>query len=115
MPEESQMRSPSRDEVICPTCGARQRWSDTCRRCKCDLRLFRAVAAAYNRHRWLCLKLLTSGLSRPALQHALHCQRLSPGGESSRLVAICHLLLDQWAEALAASETGTVRADPSTN
>jgi hypothetical protein len=54
------------------------------------------------------LKLLNTGLSRPALKHA-------PGGESNRLVAICYLLLDQWAEALAASETGTARADTATN
>ena len=25
--------------VCCPTCHAEQEWSDTCRRCKCDLTL----------------------------------------------------------------------------
>src|ERR1700679_1757253 len=95
----------SRDDMRCPTCGARQPWSDACRRCKCDLRLLRGAAAAFDGHRRHCLKLLNTGFPRPALRHALRCQHLDPGGESERLVAVCYLLSSQWSEALAAAET----------
>jgi hypothetical protein len=92
------MPIPSR-EVRCPTCGARQVWADTCRRCKCDLRLLRAAAGAYEHHRRRCLELLNSGWPQPALKHAQSCHSLAPGADSQRLMALCHLLGENWADA----------------
>ena len=56
-----------RDEMRCPTCGARPGWADTCRRCKCDLRLLRAAERAYEQHRAECLRLLIAGFRRSRL------------------------------------------------
>ena len=87
----------------CPTCGARQVWAETCRRCKCDLRLLRAANGAYERHRGNCLHLLNIGFAQGALRHARSCQQLIPGAEGERLVALCQLLLGNWADALEGS------------
>jgi hypothetical protein len=88
------------DDIRCPTCGARQAWADTCRRCKCDLRLLRSAVAAYDRHRRICLQLLHVGDPELALHHAQRCHRLAPDGESNRLMSVCHLLRGDWAAAL---------------
>ncbi len=89
----------SREEMRCPTCGAREAWSETCRRCKCDLRLLRKADGAYEQHRRECLRLLSLGFPEAALRHGQTCQRLFPAAESERLVALCQLLLGNWAAA----------------
>ena len=86
--------------VQCPTCGAHQRWRETCRRCRCDLGLLRSAVAAYEHHRRECLKLLYAGFSQPALRHARKCQFLKPGTESRRLAALGYLIAENWREAL---------------
>src|SRR5271163_157760 len=89
----------SQQGMRCPTCGARQGWADTCRRCKCDLRLLRAAAGAYEQHRRRCLEHLIGGTPDRALREALCCHSLGPGGESQRLMALCQLARENWADA----------------
>jgi len=94
------MTLPPRDELRCPTCGARQGRADTCRRCKTDLRFLRAAVEAYERHHrdgWHSLKL---GRTEQALHHARRCLELQPGAESRQLMAVCQLLRGNWLDAL---------------
>jgi hypothetical protein len=95
----------------CPTCGAQQAWTDSCRRCKSDLRLLREALAAYEQHRRSTLRELDAGRLESALRHARRCQELRPGPESQRLLAVCQLLRGDWLEAIdrarAAAEDGT--------
>ena len=91
-------RSP--EGLRCPTCGARQGWSDTCRRCKSDLRLLGDAIAAYDRHRRSSLLDLDAGRLDTALRHARRCHALRPGPESHRLMAVCQLLRGDWGDAL---------------
>src|SRR5262249_13446317 len=84
----------------CPTCGARQARTDTCRRCKSDLRLLREALAAYERHRMTCLRDLPPGRLESARWHARPCQELRPGPESHGRLAVCHLLRGDWPDAV---------------
>ena len=89
------------EELRCPTCGARQGWTDTCRRCKSDLRLVRAALEAYEGHRRASLAALGAGRLEAALHHARRSHELRPGPESQRLLAVCQLLRGDWPAALA--------------
>jgi hypothetical protein len=84
----------------CPTCGAQQGWTDTCRRCKSDLRLLREALEAYEQHRRSTLRDLEAGHLESALRHARRCEELQPGPESQRLLAVCQLLRGDWHEAI---------------
>ena len=84
----------------CPTCGADQEWADTCRRCRCDLRLLRAASMAYGGHRRECLSSLQNGSIENARYHAQRSHELLPNAESSRLLAICHLMSERWLDAI---------------
>jgi len=95
--------APLQNNVVCPTCGARQEWSDVCRRCKCDLRLLRAAAETYRRSRNGCLAALHGGRLALALERARDCERLMPGPESRRLSAVCALLNGDFPAAFAAA------------
>ena len=88
------------EELRCPTCGARQAWVDTCRRCKSDLGLLRAALEAYEGHCRDGLAALHAGRLGDALHHARRCHELRPGPESHRLLAVCQLLRGDWPEAL---------------
>jgi hypothetical protein len=94
------MRVSTPDQVRCPTCRAVQEWSDTCRRCRCDLRLLRAAHAAYRDHRRQCLLSLDAGHEKLALGHAIRCHDLRPGPDSRRLIALCALVMEDWQTAL---------------
>jgi hypothetical protein len=97
----SQEKTPSAPpDLRCPTCGARQAWTDTCRRCKSDLRLLRLAYDAYARHRRLSMNELDAGRLDSALRHALKCQELRPGSEARQLVAVCQLLRGDWQSAI---------------
>jgi hypothetical protein len=96
----SEERRPA-EGIRCPTCGARQGLSDTCRRCKSDLRLLRAAQDAYRRHRRESLGFLAAGDLERALGHARKCHELMPGAESNRLMAACHVLRGEWLDAVA--------------
>ncbi len=89
--------------VRCPTCGARQPWSDTCRRCKSDLSLLRRVVEALTGTRRSALAHLRSGRLSEALCDAETCWLIDPSAQSARLVAVCQLLLGRWEEALRAA------------
>ncbi|MBS0263335.1 MAG: hypothetical protein JSS02_15440 [Planctomycetes bacterium] len=87
------------NRVRCPTCRAQQVWSDTCRRCKSDLRLLRAADQTYRRHQYQCLEALRAGQSALALVEARACQELVPDAASRKLVAVCALLAGDCATA----------------
>jgi hypothetical protein len=94
----------------CPTCGAKQAWTDTCRRCRSDLRLLREALAAYQRHRRSSLRALNAGRLESALRHARLCQELRPSPESHQLLAVCQFLRGDWLDAVdqaLAVEAGT--------
>src|SRR3954451_21132732 len=99
------------ESIRCPTCGAKQGWTDTCRRCKSDLRLLHVALEAYERHRRSSLRDLDTGRLETALRHARRCHELRPGPESQRLLAVCQLLRGDWLDAIdlgrAAAERGT--------
>jgi hypothetical protein len=90
-----------RKSVHCPTCRAAQEWSDTCRRCKCDLRLLRALSASYQNSRTRCLLALRARRPAEALRWARRCWELCADAESRRLVALCALVVGDWPTALA--------------
>jgi hypothetical protein len=85
----------------CPTCRAEQEWSDTCRRCKCDLRLLRLVADTHQAARARCLAELRAGRTQQALEAARECCRLWPALESRQLLAVCALLHGELPSAVA--------------
>lgn len=87
--------------VFCPTCRARQEWTDQCRRCRSDLRLLRRVAEQCRLARAWALAALKKGRWREALAHARQAHALNPQPESQRLLAVCYLLADRPAEAVA--------------
>ena len=95
---EEPARSP--EGLRCPTCGARQGISDTCRRCKSDLRLVRSALEAYQQHRRSSLLDLGAGRLDTALRHARRCHELWPSPESHRLLAVCQLLRGDWYDAV---------------
>ena len=106
------MPTPSQQDMRCPTCGARQAWTDACRRCKCDLRLLCAAASSYEQHRQSCLEHLIGGTPERAVSHAHSCHGLAPGGESLRLIALCQLHLENWADAWEAAESALATEKP---
>ena len=85
--------------VRCPTCRANQPWSDTCRRCKSDLRLLREFARAYEIDRQACLAALRDGRPREAELAARRCLGISPDAEGRRLLALAALQAGDWARA----------------
>lgn len=95
---------PTEGDVRCPTCGARQEWSDACRRCKCDLTLLREVAHAVQATRCRCMRLLRAGRVQEALREARRLYVLSPDHATARLLAVCRLLHGDWAAAITAAQ-----------
>lgn len=85
--------------MACPTCRAEQAWSDTCRRCRCDLTDLRAVWQRHQGRRRSCLAALRSGDWERALQLARDCVSLHRSADSLRLLAVCHLLRGDWRDA----------------
>lgn len=100
--------SPANGDVRCPTCGARQAWSDACRRCKCDLSLLRRVTDAVGASRRRCLASLRAGRVQEALRHARRLYALCPDRPTARLLAVCHLLQGNWTAAVTMAQI----ADP---
>jgi hypothetical protein len=94
------MSTPPGDLLRCPTCGAEQEWSDSCRRCRCDLRLLRAAFDAWSMHRRECLVALENGWVDSAARHARRSHELRPGAGSYRLLALCSLMSERWLDAL---------------
>ncbi len=95
----------SPDQVRCPTCRALQEWSESCRRCRCDLSLLRAACSTHQDHRRNCILQLDAGQPDLALGHALRCHDLQPGTDSLRLLALCALARQDWETALELVQT----------
>jgi len=87
--------------VSCPTCRAVQEWSDTCRRCRCDLRLLQDLFASYEQCRRTCLRHLHDGHPRLAWQAARRCHALAASPETLRLMAVSALRAGDLATAAA--------------
>ncbi len=88
----------------CPTCGAPQEWSPTCRRCRSDLSLLWSAFSCLHEHRRQCIRALEAGQTELALGHALRCQELLPDDDSARLLALCALARDEFQSALALAQ-----------
>lgn len=98
------------ESMRCPTCRAEQPWSDTCRRCKCDLRLLRDVASEFVALRKQCLQSLQRNQLRQALEQARRCFALHADPETQRLLATCEFVNGNWAQALAHVEQMAAQA-----
>jgi hypothetical protein len=99
--EVSKTSEVSGAEMRCPVCRAAQPWSDACRRCKCDLGLLRSAMAALEHHRLQCLSNLRQARWPEALHHARQAHDLCPNEDTTRLLAVCHLLCEDWPSAIA--------------
>ncbi len=88
----------------CPTCGAEQEPADVCRRCRCDLTLYRQVACAVDARRPHRLVALRDGLPCDALRHARQLYDLAPTTLSAKLLSVSHLLAGNWLAALSYSK-----------
>jgi hypothetical protein len=114
------MQSTNAGTMRCPTCRAVQPWSDTCRRCKSDLRLLSELAGEYAALRWHCLANLRQNRIHEALELARQCFALRDDLESRRLLAVCELLNGNWAQVrthadhLLAEQKATVTSDEQT-
>ena len=87
--------------AVCPVCRARQEWSDACRRCKCELGTLRRVVAACARSRRQALEHLRAGRLSEATRAARRLYALCPDAASAHLLAVCHLLCEDWPAAAA--------------
>jgi hypothetical protein len=90
---------PLDDSLVCPVCRAAQVWSDTCRRCRCDLRLLRRADEARRAARRRVLLHLRGVRWADARRAALAYHALAPGADSRRLLAVCCLLGSDFREA----------------
>ena len=94
------MSDAPQNTVRCPTCRAQQVWSDTCRRCKCDLRLLYAAEQSYRNSRTRCLNALHAGRADAAAVEAQACLRIRPDEEARKLLAVSALLQGDWPTAI---------------
>ena len=83
----------------CPVCGAAQDWSAQCRRCAADLTLLWEVADAANSVRRSCLLALVQSKHDEALALAKRLVRLRSDAPERRLLAVCHLMCEDYAAA----------------
>ena len=108
---ESTLERAAEDEMRCPTCNARQAWSNECRRCKCDLSLlgqcWRTSQAQHRR----CLRQLRAGRPDLALRHARRLAAIVGVAKASRLLGVCHLLSGDWPDACAVAGDTTREND----
>ncbi len=80
------------ESLKCPTCGAEQVPSDTCRRCGSDLALMVTLIRENHRLRRRCLALLRQRRLLLASRLAQRCWELSSDASNARLLATCDLL-----------------------
>ncbi len=80
------------DSLKCPTCGADQVPSNTCRRCGSDLALMVTLSRENTRLRRRCLALLRQRRLLLASRVAQRCWELSSDASNARLLATCDLL-----------------------
>ena len=101
---EPSLKPTAENEMRCPTCNARQTWSDECRRCKCDLSLLWRCWRTREAERRRCLRRLRAGQPDQALRHARRYAIIVGAAEASRLLAVCLLLCDNWPDARAVAD-----------
>ena len=101
---------PLDDTFVCPVCRAAQAWSDTCRRCRCDLTLFRRADGAWRQARQQALLHLRDGRWTEAERAARSYHALRPGADSRRLLAVCCLLCGDFQQAVEWAEELTTRS-----
>ena len=92
--------SPEADTFACPVCRAVQAWSDTCRRCRCDLRLLCQAEEARRSARQGVLLHLHAGRWADAQRAARTYHDLQPDADSRRLLAVCCLLEEDFRQAV---------------
>lgn len=92
---------PREASTRCPTCGAEQVRSDTCRRCRSDLRLLHLAADESRRLRRRCLKELRRDRPRVAVAYSRALSALNLEPDTLRLAAVCELLAGDFARARA--------------
>jgi predicted amidophosphoribosyltransferase len=85
--------------LICPVCRAEQPWSDSCRRCRCDLSLLRKADQARRLARQQSEEHLRAGRWAEAHRMALALYDLDRGRDAPRLLALCCLLAGDFARA----------------
>ena len=105
---EATIQSAGPMEMNCPTCNARQVWSDQCRRCRADLTLLRQVWRTAEIEHRRCLRELSAGRPRQALLHAQRYAAYAGRTEAARLLGVCSLLCEDWSTAsrIAVSPSG---------
>ena len=100
--------SPETDAFACPVCRAVQARSDTCRRCRCDLRLLCQAEEARRGARQDVLLHLHARRWADAQRAARTYHAFQPGADSRRLLAVC-CLLDEDFRLAVESAVGTAR------
>ena len=98
----------------CPICRAEQEWSDSCRRCRGDLRLLRACRDRLAELALGCFQALAE--NRPAEAHRLASELLAldPSLESQRLFAASAFANGDYAAAVRAA-SAALAAEASAN
>ena len=87
-------------EFSCPTCGAGQTLSETCRRCGSDLGLVVELQRENRRLRRRCLAYLRQRRLLPATRLAQQCYRVSSDDRNLGLLATCYLMRGDFASAV---------------
>lgn len=87
------MTDPEKSRKLrCPTCGALQDWSDTCRRCRCDLQLVHRALRAVESLRRQCLLYLRDDRYEAAWAAAQRCCELDNCEENRQLLALVEFI-----------------------
>jgi hypothetical protein len=84
----------------CPACRATQDWSEECRRCGADMWMLREVAQAAEAAQRNCLLAVASGQYGEARHMAKRLVRLRPNERATQLLAVCHLLCEDFHAAM---------------
>jgi hypothetical protein len=80
---------PEPSSMCCPTCRAKQAWSDTCRRCGSDFTLLRRFAARARWYREQCLLAIHTSDDKTAADYARALYDLTPDASAAKLLAVC--------------------------
>jgi hypothetical protein len=86
--------------LCCPTCGAWQAPSQTCRLCRCDLALLLRFRAHGEHLRDRCLGYLRQRRVGRATAVARQYYQFSPDSHSASLLGTCYLLGGNFADAI---------------
>jgi hypothetical protein len=87
--------------VVCPTCGADDQTTPTCRRCRSDLSLLQRREADRATELHALARALAAGRWSEALLSAQYIHTLRQDDASFRMLGVCQLLSGQIAEAQA--------------